>query len=180
MSIVVVNHVSLDGVLQGPGRPDEDTRDGFVHGGWAELGHDHDPEMQAAMGALMGDGFAWLFGRWSYEYMLGHWNVEGGPFKDGLNAIPKFVVSSDPSTELEWPNSELVTGDVPALIAELRREREGNLVIMGSGRLIRRRLAAAPAPGPPAAAARSPAQPARLLVRHPPAAHGSRSGAMSR
>ena len=79
----------------------------------------------------MGDGFAWLFGRRSYEDMLGHWNAEGGPFKDGLNAIPKFVASSNPSTKVKWPNSELVTGDVPTSIAELRRQRAGNLVIMG-------------------------------------------------
>jgi len=137
MSIVVVNHISLDAVMQGPGRPDEDTRDGFVHGGWAELGSSHDPEMQAAMRTRMGDGFAWLFGRRSYEDMLGHWNAEGGPFKDGLNATPKFVASSNPSTKLKWPNSELVTGDVPTSIAELRRLRSGNLVIMGSGQLIR-------------------------------------------
>jgi len=66
-----------------------------------------------------------------------HTLAEGGPFKDGLNATPKFVASSNVSTKLHWPNSELVTGDVPTSIAELRGLRAGNLVIMGSGQLIR-------------------------------------------
>lgn len=138
MSVVVVNHVSLDGVLQAPGRPDEDTRDGFVHGGWALAGMTGtDPVIGAAMGARMGNDFAWLFGRRSYDDMLTYWNEAGGPFKDGLNGTRKFVVSRDPGAELPWLNSTLVSGDVPREIARLRDESAGNLVIMGSGELIR-------------------------------------------
>jgi dihydrofolate reductase len=135
MRVLVVNHVSLDGVLQGPGRPDEDTRDGFRHGGWAQAGSD--PAMGAAMSARMGQGFSWLFGRRSYEEMLGHWNAAGGPFKEGLNRAQKYVASSNPDADLPWPNSTLLTGDVPAAVAALREQPGGNLVVMGSGQLVR-------------------------------------------
>jgi len=85
----------------------------------------------------MGRGFSWLFGWRSYEDMLGHWNKVGGPFKDGLNQTLKYVVSSNPDTDLPWPNSSVLSGDVPAAVAALREQPGGNLVIMGSGQLIR-------------------------------------------
>lgn len=135
MRVVVVNHVSLDGVVQAPGRDDEDRRDGFAHGGWAASVDD--PALGAAMGARIGPDFAWLFGRRSYEDLLGHWNAIGGPFKDGLNGPRKYVASSRSDTELPWPNSVLLHGDVPAAVAGLRAEPGGNLVVMGSGELVR-------------------------------------------
>lgn len=136
MRVVVVNHVTLDGVMQGPGRPDEDTRDGFDHGGWAEGAED--PAAIEAIGARMSTpGGGMLLGRRSYEDMLRSWNQRGGPYKDALNAADKYVASSDPDLELEWPNSTLLHGDVPAAVAELRNRDGGNLVIMGSGVLIR-------------------------------------------
>lgn len=135
MRVLVVNHVSLDGVMQGPGRPDEDTRGGFRHSGWAaERGSD--PAMSAAMGERLGREFCWLFGRRTYDDLLSYWNRVGGPFRDGLNQVRKYVASSDPEAELPWPNSTLLTGDVPAQVAALREQPGGNLVIMGSGRLI--------------------------------------------
>ena len=132
MRIVVINHVTLDGVMQGPGRPDEDTRGGFTHGGWAAPGND--PAMVEAIGERMGkpDG-GLLLGRRSYEDMLSTWNARGGPFKDALNAARKYVASSRSTTQLEWPNSTLLHGDVPAAVAELKQRPGGNLVIMGSG-----------------------------------------------
>lgn len=136
MRVVVINHLTLDGVLQGPGRPDEDTRGGFVHGGWAIPGGDS--VMGEVLGSRMGrpDG-GLLLGRRSYEDMLGAWNERGGPFKDALNSAPKYVVSRNPETRLQWPNSTLLHGDVLAALAELKRSRTGDLVIMGSGQLIR-------------------------------------------
>ena len=136
MRVLAVNHLSLDGVLQGPGRPDEDTRDGFVHGGWAAPAAE-DPAIGAAMRERMGEEFSWLFGRRSYEEMLSHWNEVGGPHKDGLNQATKYVASSDPGAELRWPHSILLSGDVPAEVGELRDRPGGSLVIMGSGQLIR-------------------------------------------
>jgi dihydrofolate reductase len=136
MRVLVVNHITLDGVLQGPGRPDEDTRHGFRHGGWAQQAAE-DPAIGAALGERMGHEFCWLFGRRSYGDMLDHWNTVGGPFKDGLNQTVKYVASSDPDADLPWPNSRLLYGDVPAAVADLREQPGGNLVIMGSGQLIR-------------------------------------------
>lgn len=135
MNIVVLNHVSLDGVMQGPGRPDEDTRAGFIHGGWAAAGGD--TVMAEWIGPVgMGTGGGMLLGRRSYEGMLSGWNQQGGPFKDALNAAPKYVASSSSSTRLEWPNSTLLHGDIHAAVAELKRQGEGQLLIMGSAMLI--------------------------------------------
>jgi dihydrofolate reductase len=84
----------------------------------------------------MGDDHAWLFGRRTYEGLLASWNAQGGPFKDALNNTPKFVASGDSATRLDWPNSTLLHGDVPAGVAELKESSGANLVIMGSGELI--------------------------------------------
>jgi len=135
MRVVVVNHVSLDGVMQGPGRPDEDTRGGFQHGGWAQ--NDNDPALGAAMGEHLGPDFSWLFGHRTYDGLLSYWNEAGGPFREPLNQVQKYVASSNRQTDLPWPNSTLLGGDVPAAIANLREQPGGNLVIMGSGQLIR-------------------------------------------
>jgi dihydrofolate reductase len=134
--LVVINHLTLDGVMQAPGRPDEDTRGGFSHGGWAIPGADE--VMGRALAARMGrsDG-GLLLGRWSYEQMLASWNAQGGPFKDALNNAPKYVVSRNRATTLQWPNSTLLHGDIPAAVAGLKRTQTGDLVIMGSGVLIR-------------------------------------------
>ena len=115
--MIVMNAVSLDGVMQGPGRPDEDTRDGFEHGGWGiPYG---DEATVAKMGERMGEDRAFLFGRRTYEQLLASWNARGGPFKDALNNARKFVASSDPAKRLDWPNSTLLHGDVPAAVAAL-------------------------------------------------------------
>lgn len=137
--VVVVNHLTLDGVMQGPGRPDEDTRDRFEHGGWAASRNDE--IMGAAVAEWMSGEHAFLFGRRSYEDMLAAWNRMGGPHRDGLNNTPKYVASRHVATTLRWPNSTLLCGDVPATVGELKRSSSGNLVIMGSGELIRSLLA---------------------------------------
>ena len=132
--VIVTNWVTLDGVMQAPGRADEDTRDGFVHGGWA-TGYS-DPTAGTKMGERMPAGFHWLFGRRSYEDLLESWNARGGPFRDALNDTNKYVASGDAATTLRWPNSTLLTGDVPAEVAALRRRPDTDLVIMGSSVLI--------------------------------------------
>jgi dihydrofolate reductase len=133
-NVVVINSVTLDGVMQAPGRPDEDTRGGFAHGGWAVPRGDD--AMVAKMGERMGEDRAFLFGRRTYEELLASWNAQGGPFKDALNNAPKYVASNSSATRLAWPNSMLLHGDVPAAVDELKQEPGGNLVIMGSGELI--------------------------------------------
>ncbi|TMF61465.1 MAG: dihydrofolate reductase [Chloroflexi bacterium] len=132
--VIVMNAVTLDGVMQGPGRPDEDTRNGFERGGWAVPRSDE--AIVAKMGERMGADRAFLFGRRTYEDLLASWNAKGGPFKDALNNARKYVASSSPATRLDWPNSTLLRGDIPAAVAELKESSGTNLVIMGSGVLI--------------------------------------------
>ena len=138
--VIVMNNLTLDGVMQGPGRPDEDTRDGFARGGWATPNSDE--AMVAKMGERMGGDRAFLFGRRTYEQLLASWNAQGGPFKDALNNTRKYVASSNRATTLDWPNSTLLHGDVPAAVADLKKSSGANLVIMGSGVLIGSLMAA--------------------------------------
>jgi dihydrofolate reductase len=132
--VIVMNGLTLDGVMQGPGRPDEDTRGGFTHGGWAVPYSDE--AMVAKMGERMGGNRAFLFGRRTYEDLLASWNAQGGPFKKALNNTRKYVASSSPATRLDWPNSTLLHGDIPAAVADLKESSGTKLVIMGSGVLI--------------------------------------------
>src|ERR1700694_6023077 len=135
MRVVVLNHMSLDGVIQSPARLDEDTRGGVTHGGWAVEGADEAVARWVGPVGAGGPG-AMLMGRRSYEGMLGHWNQAGGPFRDAVNAATKYVASRNASTQLDWPNSTLLTGDVSEAVARLKRELDGELLIMGSGALI--------------------------------------------
>jgi dihydrofolate reductase len=132
--VVVINHLTLDGVMQAPGRREEDTRGGFEHGGWA--GPNMDEVVNAAMGARMPRSGGLLLGRRSYEDMLGYWNTQDSPFKDVLNSAPKYVVSRTLREPLPWPNSTLLNGDVAEAVAQLRQQPGKDLTVMGSGELI--------------------------------------------
>lgn len=138
--IVVINHVTLDGVMQGPGRAEEDTSGDFAAGGWAAAGVDE--VLMTAMNARVaeGGGMRLLLGRRSYEGMLGYWNTQDSPFKDGLNNTPKYVASTTLREPLPWPNSTLLADRVPDRVAALKKELEGGLFIMGSGELIQNLL----------------------------------------
>jgi dihydrofolate reductase len=143
--IVVMNHVTLDGVMQGPGRPDEDTRGGFAHGGWASRSPTAGEAAAQAMGERMaaaGGLAGWLFGRRTYEDLLTTWNARGGPFKDALNGTPKYVASTTLEEPLPWPNSTLVRGDTVEAVGALKAQSEGVLATMGSGVLIGALMAA--------------------------------------
>jgi dihydrofolate reductase len=132
--VVVLNHVTLDGVMQGPGRGDEDTRDGFEHGGWAAAGNDY--VMGRAMGARMAESGGLLFGRRTYDDLLTYRNTTDSPYKVALNGARKYVAShtDDPPS---WPNSTLLTGDVPGAVAELKDNPGGDLHIIATYRLRR-------------------------------------------
>lgn len=133
--VVVINHLTLDGVMQGPGRPDEDTRGGFTAGGWAvPYGDD---VINGALGARMPQSDALLFGRWSYEQLLAHWNTQDSPYREILNGAPKCVASRTLTEPLPWPNSTLLKGDVAEAVAQLREQPGRDLIVMGSGELIR-------------------------------------------
>ena len=132
--VVVINHVTLDGVMQGPGRPEEDPRDGFADGGWSAANVDE--TMLRAVGARMGKGNRLLLGRRSYDGMLGYWNTQDSPFADALNQAEKHVASRTLSAPLPWPNSTLLEGDVADAVARLKRAPGADLHVMGSGELI--------------------------------------------
>ena len=133
--ILVANHVTLDGVMQAPARPDEDTRDGFAHGGWA-IPRD-DPLMAAKIGERMADGPVFLFGRRTYEDFHAVWTQRAGDrFAEALTNTPKYVASRTLSEPLPWNNSTLLAGDAAEAVAELKQQTPGTLTIFGSGELI--------------------------------------------
>jgi dihydrofolate reductase len=134
--VVVINHLTLDGVMQAPGRPDEDTRDGFAHGGWSAPNVDDQLLAATYPRVAEGGGLRLLLGRRSYEDMLSYWSTQDSPFKDGVNNAPKYVASRTLREPLPWPNSTLLDGDVPEAVAQLKRELTGDLHVMGSGELI--------------------------------------------
>src|SRR5438128_2387370 len=106
-NVVVTNHLTLDGVMQAPGRPDEDPRGGFEHGGWAV------PNNDAVMGRVMGEGMArggsLLLGRRTYEAFYAFWpHQKDNPFTDVLNDVQKYVASTTLSEPLPWANSTLL------------------------------------------------------------------------
>jgi dihydrofolate reductase len=134
--VVVINHLTLDGVMQAPGRRDEDTRGGFELGGWASSRMLGDEAIGAAMGARMASSSGLLLGRRTYEELLSYWNTQDSPFKDALNDAPKYVASRTLREPMPWPNSTLLGGDVGGAVAALKKEPGGELQVMGSGELI--------------------------------------------
>jgi dihydrofolate reductase len=134
--IVVFMSLSLDGVMQAPGRPDEDRRGGFEHGGWASTYAD--PEMGKAAGQSMATTGGLLFGRRTYEDFYSVWpNRTDNPFTEVLNNSPKFVVSRTLRDPLPWMNSTLLKGDAADSVARLKQQPGKDLVILGSGELVR-------------------------------------------
>jgi dihydrofolate reductase len=134
--LVVINNLTLDGVMQAPGRADEDPRGGFGHGGWAV------PYGDAVMGEQMAEGMAHsgalLLGRRTYEDFYGYWpHQPDNPYTDALTRSQKYVASTSLSEPLPWENSTLLTGDVAAAVARLKDQPGKDIVVMGSGELIR-------------------------------------------
>ena len=138
--VVVINNVTLDGVMQAPGRPDEDTRGGFEHGGWAVMPNS-DPVISSAMGERMAQSGGLLLGRRTYEDLLSYWNTQDSPFKEALNDAPKYVASRTLREPLPWPNSTLLEGDAADAVAVLKQEPGNDLQIMGSGELVQSLMA---------------------------------------
>jgi dihydrofolate reductase len=140
-NITAILSISMDGVIQAPGRPDEDTRGGFDRGGWAVPYNDE--IMAQRMGEGMASSGAMLFGRRTYEDFYGYWPKQtDNPFTPYLNQATKYVVSSTLSTPLPWRNSILVSGDATPSVADLKAEPGPDLGIVGSGQLVRSLLAA--------------------------------------
>ncbi|WP_433331595.1 dihydrofolate reductase family protein [Spirillospora sp. CA-294931] len=139
MRIVISQFMSLDGVVQGPGGPDEDTDGGFTNGGWTHPFFD--PE---SVGGFLAEGMAttdaFLYGRKNWQGMAAVWpNVTDDPFAETMNSMRKYVVSSTLSQDdLTWNNSHLIPGDkAMATIRGLRETEGGDLGMMGSPTLAR-------------------------------------------
>ena len=132
----VTEFLSLDGVMQGPGDPDEDRSGGFAHGGWHRPYVDDVFMKSASEGMAETGGF--LFGRKTYEVMAAFWpsQPDSDPFVAVLNGLPKHVASTTLREPLEWKGSTL-QGDVPAAVAALKEQPGGDLVVLGSGELVR-------------------------------------------
>ncbi len=135
--ISVTESISLDGVMQGPGRPDEDTRGGFTHGGWG-IGYQDDVSLQFMGEGMTGEGVM-LFGRRTYEDMLGYWaaTTDPNPFTDYLTQVRKYVVSRSCDTELRHPNSVLLNGDARETVHRFKEGTDADITVLGSGELVR-------------------------------------------
>jgi dihydrofolate reductase len=135
MRITTWTSLTLDGVIQGPGSPDEDTRGGFERGGWAHEYHDEVMMSIAAEG--MAKPGVMLFGRRTYEQFYGFWpHQKDNPFTDVLNNEQKYVVSRTLEEPLPWQNSTLLRGDAVETVGKLKQEEDGDAVILGSGELL--------------------------------------------
>jgi dihydrofolate reductase len=137
--IIITQFVSLDGVVQAPGGPEEDPTGGFSQGGWFTSYFDE--MMGNTMDGFISGPFDLLLGRRTYEIFAAHWPyIEGDPMGELFTRVTKFVVSRKPMN-LDWKNSQLVSGDV---VAELRKLKAGDgpdLWVHGSGELVQTLLA---------------------------------------
>jgi dihydrofolate reductase len=134
--IVAFLSVTLDGVMQGPGHPDEDRRGGFTRGGWAAPYADAVSTGMAAEGSANTAGM--LFGRHTYEHFHTVWaGRRDNPFSEILDNSLKFVASRTLADPLPWMNSILLKGEASETVLALRAAPGGDLVILGSGELVR-------------------------------------------
>lgn len=134
--VIAIEHLTLDGVMQSPGHADEDPRDGFQHGGWAS--RNQGPVMQQVMGAHMTDRWSLLAGRTTYQRFADFWPKQPpNPFTDALTRVQKYVASTTLTEPLPWQNSTLLHGDAADAVAKLKDDVPENLVIFGSGVLVR-------------------------------------------
>ena len=133
--IVATISLTLDGVMQAPGRADEDRRGGFEHGGWA-VGY-NDPVMMQAMGEGMSRGAELLFGRRTYEDFFSVWpGRKDNPFTEVLDNSEKYVASRTLREPLPWQNSTLLSGDAAETVARLKEQPGKDLTVLGSGDLL--------------------------------------------
>jgi dihydrofolate reductase len=139
MKLTTTTQVSVDGVMQGPGGPDEDRSGGFERGGWARRPKLRDDEAMTFVNELYQRADAFLFGRRTFELFAGYWGaMEAGshPIADPLNTRPKYVASTT-LTNPQWADTTDLSGDVAAAIGELKAKPGGELQVHGSGVLTR-------------------------------------------
>jgi len=130
--VVVLTNLTLDGIMQAPGRPDEDRRGGFKHGGWATSY----AAMTSAGNSMTSSG-GLLLGRRTYEDFYAVWpNRTDNPYTEVLNNTQKYVASTQLKEPLPWINSTLLKGDTAKAVARLKEEPGKDLVVLGSGELV--------------------------------------------
>src|SRR5215218_4559429 len=141
MKLTTTTQVSVDGVMQGPGGPDENERGGFERGGWA-MPH-FDNEAMTVMDEIYQRADAFLFGRRTYEVFAGSWgtgswgaNQGDNPISVALNTMPKYVASTT-LTDPQWADTTVLSGDVAAAVGELKAKPGGELQVVGSLSLVR-------------------------------------------
>jgi dihydrofolate reductase len=138
--LVVTTSLTLDGVMEAPGAPEEDTSEGFTHGGWSV--NYWDDVMGEQVGEEMSKPFDLLLGRRTYEIFAAHWpHVSDDPVAYRLNSATKYVASST-LEKVEWSNSTLIDGDVAEGVARLKRESGPEIQVHGSGNLMQTLLEA--------------------------------------
>jgi dihydrofolate reductase len=137
--IITAAFVSLDGVMQAPGGPEEDPTNGFSLGGWTF--HYWDDVMGAAMGEIFAKPYALLLGRKTYDIFAAHWPYQDDPFADAFNAATKYVATHRPES-LTWQNSVSLGNDVVAALKTLKEEDGPDLITQGSSELIQALLPA--------------------------------------
>jgi dihydrofolate reductase len=132
--LVINTFVTLDGVIQAPGGPEEDRSGGFTHGGWS-FGY-WDDQMGQTMDEFMKGPFELLLGRKTYEIFAAHWpHVTDDPAADQLNSARKHVASRT-LRSVDWNNSTLIKGDVPEYVANLKKQSGPEIQVHGSAGLI--------------------------------------------
>jgi dihydrofolate reductase len=133
-TLAVVEFLTLDGVMQGFGGPDEDREGGFEHGGWGAPYANEEIGQRAVQG--IGATTAYLFGRKTYEHMAAHWPNEPdeNPIARHLNATPKYVVTRT-LTSLQWAGSQILHGEVVGSVNDLKSQGDGFITVLGSGEL---------------------------------------------
>ena len=134
-TLKVIEFMSLDGVVQAPGDPDEDRDGGFEHGGWQRPYFDEIFVQQAGPG--MSTTHAQLFGRRTFEKMAAFWPTQGDddPFANHLNHVQKYVASRT-LTETSWGPTTILSGDVPSQVRELKERDDGTISVLGSPGLV--------------------------------------------
>jgi dihydrofolate reductase len=136
--LIVSTFLTLDGVMQAPGGPEEDVSGGFEHGGWS-FGY-WDEAMGKRMGEATSTPFDLLLGRKTYEIFAAHWPYSNEPIADVLNSARKYVASRT-LEEVSWQNSVLLRGDVAEAVAGLKDEEGPEIQVHGSSGLIQSLLA---------------------------------------
>ena len=139
-NLMLIEFLTVDGVMQGLGSPQEDTEGGFTHGGWGAPFAESIHQVVAPSG--LGNTSSYLFGRKTYEKMAAFWpfQPDDNPMAAHLNATPKYVASRT-LHDVAWAGTTVLSSDFSAAVRELKETEAGEIAVLGSGNLCRQLLA---------------------------------------